>query len=84
MIDRLANGSAGSEMSAIINCMCARFTLRSPPQLVVELFDLDLSALDPRFNIAPTQDVLAVRVSDEGEREFARLRWGLVPLWATE
>jgi len=53
--------------------------------LVVELFDFELPmALEPRFNVAPTQAVLAVRLSEEGPREFVRLRWGLVPSWATD
>jgi putative SOS response-associated peptidase YedK len=36
-----------------------------------------------RFNIAPTQEVLAV-VEDRGGRRMERLRWGLVPAWAKE
>jgi putative SOS response-associated peptidase YedK len=35
-----------------------------------------------RFNVAPTQEVLAV--VDEGERAMALLRWGLVPRWAKD
>jgi putative SOS response-associated peptidase YedK len=41
-----------------------------------------------RFNVAPTQEVLAVRSSPEvdeaeqGEREARLMRWGLVPRWA--
>lgn len=41
-----------------------------------------------RFNISPTQDVLAVRLSSAesvaGEREFFAARWGLVPFWSQE
>jgi putative SOS response-associated peptidase YedK len=36
-----------------------------------------------RFNIAPTQEVLAV-VEDRDGRRMERLRWGLVPSWAKE
>lgn len=36
-----------------------------------------------RFNIAPTQEVLAV-VEDKGGRRMAPLRWGLVPRWAKD
>ena len=37
---------------------------------------------EPRFNIAPTDPVLAVRETDD-RRELGRLRWGLVPgRWA--
>lgn len=65
--------------------MCARFTLSAPLHRIAELFDLDL-LLDvlPRFNVAPTQQVLTVRDSADGKREYAQLRWGLVPSWATD
>jgi putative SOS response-associated peptidase YedK len=36
-----------------------------------------------RFNIAPTQKVLAV-VQDRDGRRIEELRWGLVPHWAKE
>jgi putative SOS response-associated peptidase YedK len=36
-----------------------------------------------RFNVAPTQDVLAV-VHDRGGRSARLLRWGLVPFWAKQ
>jgi putative SOS response-associated peptidase YedK len=36
-----------------------------------------------RFNIAPTQEVLAV-VDDPGGRRMELLRWGLVPRWAKD
>jgi putative SOS response-associated peptidase YedK len=65
--------------------MCARYTLTARPQLVAELFDLDLLIdIQPRYNVAPTQQVLALRTSPEGKREFTTLRWGLVPFWADD
>lgn len=63
--------------------MCARFTLSAPANRVGELFDLSLLDAEPRFNITPTQTVLTVR-APEGKREFANLRWGLVPSWAKD
>lgn len=40
-------------------------------------------AVSPRFNVAPTQEVAAVRV--EGmERRLALLRWGFIPHWADD
>jgi putative SOS response-associated peptidase YedK len=36
---------------------------------------------EPRYNIAPTDPVLAIRARD-GKREAGRLRWGLVPYFA--
>lgn len=37
-----------------------------------------------RYNIAPTQDIAAVRNSADDGRELALLRWGLVPFWAKD
>jgi putative SOS response-associated peptidase YedK len=46
--------------------MCGRFTLTSPRQVIEQSFDVDLAGLDsaaaPRFNIAPSQDVLTVAI----------------------
>lgn len=39
--------------------------------------------LEPRYNIAPSQEVAAVRV-EEGQRRLIGLRWGLIPFWAAE
>ncbi|HEX8355517.1 MAG TPA: SOS response-associated peptidase, partial [Pyrinomonadaceae bacterium] len=36
-----------------------------------------------RYNIAPTQEVLAVRESPDG-REMTLYKWGLVPAWAKD
>lgn len=38
-----------------------------------------------RFNLAPTQDILAVRFNPEtGARSLDPLRWGLIPHWAKD
>jgi putative SOS response-associated peptidase YedK len=38
-----------------------------------------------RYNVAPTQDILAVRFNPETkERILDALRWGLVPYWAKD
>jgi putative SOS response-associated peptidase YedK len=34
---------------------------------------------EPRYNVAPTDPVLAVRLNEAGEREPGILRWGLIP-----
>jgi putative SOS response-associated peptidase YedK len=71
--------------------MCGRFTLRTPMTVLVEQFQLNLDAarqlplFEPRYNIAPTQDVVAVRVEPaSGERQAAMLRWGLIPSWSKD
>jgi putative SOS response-associated peptidase YedK len=69
--------------------MCGRFTLRTPPAVLIEQFDLDvhgdrqLPLFEARYNIAPTQDVLVVRADPaDGSRVAAMLRWGLIPSWS--
>ncbi|MFQ5984755.1 MAG: SOS response-associated peptidase [Alphaproteobacteria bacterium] len=66
--------------------MCGRFTLKTPPEEWVKAFGLEQRPnLPPRYNIAPTQAVAAVRVKPgNGARELAALRWGLVPAWAED
>lgn len=66
--------------------MCGRFTLKTPVQKIVAAFEVagDLPLFDqlpPRYNVAPTQPVLAVELR-EGRRRLTQLRWGLVPAWA--
>jgi putative SOS response-associated peptidase YedK len=68
--------------------MCGRYTLANPdPKRLALRFALpEPSEFDerPRFNIAPTDPVLAVRRAEGSERrELGRLRWGLMPgRWA--
>jgi putative SOS response-associated peptidase YedK len=56
--------------------------------VLIEHFDLDvrretqLPLFDPRYNIAPTQDVAAIRADSAGRRTATMMRWGLVPSWS--
>ncbi|MBM4384602.1 MAG: SOS response-associated peptidase [Deltaproteobacteria bacterium] len=62
--------------------MCGRFTLTRSAAEVAEHFGLEAApVLVPRFNVAPTQPVLAIR-APLGTREAVQLHWGLVPFWA--
>lgn len=63
--------------------MCGRFVLAEQPQTIAEVFHVTPSEQDiePSYNIAPTQQVAAVRWQ-EGERELVGLRWGLLPSWS--
>jgi putative SOS response-associated peptidase YedK len=64
--------------------MCGRFSLTYTDQDLLEYFQLARGLdLEPRYNIAPSQPVAAVRV-DEGERRLVLLRWGLIPFWAND
>jgi putative SOS response-associated peptidase YedK len=63
--------------------VCARFTLFTPPDELERLLGVAMPEdLAPRYNVAPTQDVLAVL--HEGERRARMLRWGLFPTWAED
>src|SRR5262249_6371405 len=69
--------------------MCGRFTLRTPATVLIEHLDLDvrgdrqLPLFEPRYNIAPTQDVLVVRADPaDGRRIVDTMRWGLIPSWS--
>lgn len=65
--------------------MCGRFAFYSPSEAAVALFGVQATAeVHPRYNIAPTQFVAAIRNSDDAERELVMLRWGLVPSWAKD
>ena len=66
--------------------MCGRFAFFSPHEAVTRLFSVpDAPAIEPRYNIAPTQLVAALREAGEpARRELAVLHWGLVPSWAKE
>ncbi len=64
--------------------MCGRFAFYSPREAVARLFAVpDAPAIEPRYNIAPTQFVATVREAG-GLRSVAMLYWGLVPFWAKE
>jgi len=66
--------------------MCGRYSLTTPAEAVRAYFDfVELPNLPARANIAPRQEVAAVRLgADDGARHFVWLRWGLIPSWAKE
>jgi putative SOS response-associated peptidase YedK len=43
----------------------------------------DQPKFPPRYNVAPTQPIGIVRVF-EGRRQFALVRWGLIPAWVKD
>jgi putative SOS response-associated peptidase YedK len=64
--------------------MCGRFTLRSPGRIKFDAKrETPPPLLAPRFNIAPSQDVLTV-MSDDSHRALVPARWGLIPSWSKE
>ena len=64
--------------------MCGRYTLHTEKEALAERFDFDpgdLATLSPRYNVAPTQNVVVLRGGAE-RRVASFMRWGLVPSWA--
>ncbi len=43
----------------------------------------DIQPLEPRYNIAPTQQVPVIRTIDN-QRHLDHLKWGLIPSWAKD
>ncbi|WP_372789268.1 SOS response-associated peptidase [Paraconexibacter sp.] len=66
--------------------MCGRYTLAGPdPSQVRERFALGPEVeVRRRWNVAPQDDVVAVRTDRDGRRRGDLLRWGLVPFWAED
>jgi len=70
--------------------MCGRFVQHRAPIAYVEHFGLDpalvqLPNCPPRFNAAPTQDLMVIRLNPgTGQLDLSLLRWGLVPVWAKD
>ena len=68
--------------------MCGRYNLITDAEALVDFFEIeqtlfDVSELQSRYNIAPSQDVPIVRDTGKG-RELVLARWGLVPHWSKE
>ena len=76
--------------------MCGRFTLKTPVDYwLADLFPNWKEDLTPtlesisapfltqaRYNIAPSQNILVVRMDATGSPVIETMRWGLVPVWA--
>ncbi|GAB6990100.1 SOS response-associated peptidase [Paenibacillus pini] len=66
--------------------MCGRFTLTADLSDITEVFSLiGTEDIDykPRYNIAPSQHILAIS-EISGKRVLGEYRWGLVPFWAKD
>jgi putative SOS response-associated peptidase YedK len=64
--------------------MCGRFAQKSSAKKIAKKFKVEeVPPLAERYNVAPSQVVLAVR-EGSGAREATLLRWGLVPRWAKD
>ena len=66
--------------------MCGRYTLATPDHSAIRArFPVGESiAITQRYNVAPTDEVLAVTTDKQGVPRGELLRWGLVPSWAKD
>lgn len=65
--------------------MCGRYALYGPVSRLKERFDLhDCPDFSARYNIAPTADVLIIRLRPGVGRVGQLVRWGLIPNWARD
>ena len=64
--------------------MCGRYTLTLDMETLQANFPFAIEeiAFVPRYNIAPSQQVLTYGA--ESPRTAAYMRWGLIPVWAKE
>ncbi len=63
--------------------MCGRFTLHHTLEEIEERFAAEAAGeAAPRYNIAPTQDILVV--TQNGARHLEPYHWGLIPSWAKD
>jgi putative SOS response-associated peptidase YedK len=68
--------------------MCGRFARKSTQEVLADWFGVELEDMPwfaPSYNAAPQSVQPVVRQNrDTGSREFAQMRWGLVPFWAKD
>jgi putative SOS response-associated peptidase YedK len=64
--------------------MCGRYTVTATPEVLRALFGYaEQPNFPPRYNVAPTQPIAIVRLMN-GKRQFALVRWGLLPSWVKD
>jgi putative SOS response-associated peptidase YedK len=64
--------------------MCGRYAQRTDAKKLAKEFKVsEAPSVEPRYNIAPTQEVLAVNETGDG-REMRFFKWGLVPSWTKD
>src|ERR1700722_2480975 len=67
--------------------MCGRYTLRTPWHRIADYFGIPVADVPElfaaRYNVAPTQQVLAGRQDAVG-RHASYVKWGFVPSWSKD
>ncbi len=66
--------------------MCGRFTLYTDFDHILDYYEIEHPinfVFHPRYNIAPTQQLLAI-INDGKHNIAGFLKWGLIPSWAKD
>jgi putative SOS response-associated peptidase YedK len=63
--------------------MCGRYGLNHPHPVLADWYRASMPELKPRYNIAPTMDILTVRDTVRG-REGSVMLWGFIPYLAKD
>jgi putative SOS response-associated peptidase YedK len=63
--------------------VCGRFNLTRARDIEKRFGFMDWHErrIEPRFNIAPTQEILTIVEREDGSRAVTTMTWGLVPFW---
>ena len=70
--------------------MCGRFALISDTEQLIAEFGVAPESVAmmpdsvPRYNVAPTQPVAAIRLNEAKQRELTFFQWGLIPSWSKD
>jgi putative SOS response-associated peptidase YedK len=66
--------------------VCARYTIRTPADLLAARFGLpQIPDLRPRFSVAPSQSIPVIGSKAGGQgRGLALFKWGFIPHWSGE
>jgi len=63
--------------------MCGRFSQASSPERYAEQFGITTNlAHEPHYNVTPSYNIMACRLSNGLHKELTTLRWGLIPSWS--
>jgi putative SOS response-associated peptidase YedK len=66
--------------------ICGRYTNTAEPAALEQRFGVSIpfSEGSRRYNIAPTQTIIAIVRGEDGEHVARPMRWGLIPPWAKD
>lgn len=66
--------------------MCGRFALITDLQTIAKAFGVapTIQQAGPRYNIAPTQEVVSILHDSSDTPHLELLQWGLIPSWAKD